>query len=219
MINLKKSTELTMIAVSYLFVTRTVASIFPRLFASPAITAVNMVLSLIASVMPLLFFYFFYKEYFPAGHQLSKKSKMLKNSSVFAFIGSLGVALIFLKGFFLLAGPLFRSSNYGYFDVIAPWVSSVFALFFYFAFYRSEIGRVGDKLIKAAFIAIVGAALALIIRSYLLFEFSVHGNFSWFWNLTRGNLTVFLPLYIFMFFAGFYFLWCLYRELGNKENN
>ena len=212
--NLKKATLWTMVGISYIFLSRTLATFIPGLFSNLQIAKTNSMLSLLASLTPLLFYYFFYKEYFTGQKEsLNKEQLMLKNGAVFAFIGSLAVAFLFLKGFLLLAGNLGRTAGHGYFEIFAPWLSAAFALFFYYAFSRSEKKKVSNRLIKSTYIALTGAGLGLVIRSYLLFEFAVHGKFSWLWNLTQGNPLVFLPLYLFMFFAGFYFLWCFYVEL------
>lgn len=172
-------------------------------------------LSLLASLVPLLFYYLFYKEYFSGQKEsLDKRQLMLKNAALFAFIGSLAGTFLFLKEFLQIATNPGRAAGHGYFEIIALWLSALFALFFYYAFSRSEKQKVSKRLITATYIALTGAGLAVMIRSYLLFEFAVHGKFSWLWNLTQGNPFVFLPLYLFMFFAMFYFLWCFYRELG-----
>lgn len=211
--NLKKATVWTMVGTSYIFLSRTIATYIPEYFANLQVAKTNALLSLLASVTPLLFYYFFYKEYFPGQKEsLDKNQLMLKNAAVFAFIGSLAVAFMFLKVFLQIATNPDRAAGHGYFEIIAPWLSALFALFFYYAFSRSEKQKVSNRMMIAAYIAIAGAGLAVLIRSYLLFEFAVHGNFSWLWNLTRGNLVVFMPLYLFIFFAGFYFLCCFYRE-------
>jgi len=212
--NLKKATLWTMVGISYIFLSRTLATFLPGHFGNLQIAKTNAMLSLIASLTPLLFYFLFYKKYFTGQKESRSKDQLiLKNSAVFAFVGSLAVVFLCLKGFLHMAGNPGQAASHGYFGIIAPWVSAVFALFFYCAFSRSEKKKVSNRLLKATYIAITGAGLAAVIRSYLLFEFAVHGKFSWLWNLTQGNPAVFLPLYLFMFCAGFYFLWCFYREL------
>jgi len=212
--NLKKATLFTMVGISYIFLSRTLATIMPGFFENLLAAKTNALLSLLASMTPLLFYYLFYKEYFPGQKEsLGRNQLMLKNAVLFAFIGSLAGTFLFLKGFLQIAANPGRAAGHGYFEIIAPWMSALFALFFYYAFSRSEKKKVSNRLIKSTYIALTGAGLGLVIRSYLLFEFAVHGKFSWLWNLTQGNPLVFLPLYLFMFFAGFYFLWCFYVEL------
>jgi len=213
--NLKKATLFTMVGISYIFLSRTLATIMPAFFTNLQLAKTNAMLSLLASLAPLLFYYLFYKEYFSGQKEsLDKRQLMLKNAALFAFIGSLAGTFLFLKEFLQIATNPGRAAGHGYFEIIAPWLSALFALFFYYAFSRSEKQKVSKRLITATYIALTGAGLAVMIRSYLLFEFAVHGKFSWLWNLTQGNPFVFLPLYLFMFFAMFYFLWCFYRELG-----
>ena len=213
--NLKKATLFTMIGILYIFLSRMLATFIPGFFANLLAAKTNALLSLLASVASLLFYYLFYKEYFPGQKEsLGRNQLMLKNAVLFAFIGSLAGTFLFLKGFLQIAANPGRAAGHGYFEISAPWMSALFALFFYYAFSRSEKQKARNRLITAAYIALTGAGLAVMIRSYLLFEFAVHGKFSWLWNLTQGNPLVFLPLYLFMFFAGFYFLWSFYRELG-----
>lgn len=218
--SLKKATLFTIVGISYIFLSRTLASFAPQLFNNLQLAKTNTLLSLLASLTPLFFYFLFYKEYFPGDKQsLSRKQLMLKNSAIFAFLGSLAVSFIFLKGFLHLVNNYGQAASQGYFEVIVPWLSSLFALFFYCAFFQSEKNTVSAALTKAVMFAMVGSGLAVILHSYLLFEFAVHGSFKWLWNLAQGNLFIFLPLYLFMFFAGFYFLWCLYREVGKKGNS
>ncbi len=212
--NLKKATLFTMVGISYIFLSRTLATIMPAFFTNLQVAKTNIILSLLASVMPLLFYYLFYIEYFPGQREsLDRNQLMLKNAALLAFIGSLAVTFLFLKGFLQIATNPGRIASHDYFEIIASWMSAVFTLFFYYAFSRSEKQKVSNRLINAAYIGLTGASLAVGIRSYLLFEFAIHGKLSWLWNLTRGNPLVFLPLYLYMFFAGFYFLWSFYREL------
>jgi len=137
------------------------ATIMPAFFTNLQLAKTNAMLSLLASLAPLLFYYLFYKEYFSGQKEsLDKRQLMLKNAALFAFIGSLAETFLFLKGFLQIATNPGRAAGHGYFAIIAPWLSALFALFFYYAFSRSEKQKASNRLINAAYIALTGAGLA-----------------------------------------------------------
>jgi hypothetical protein len=204
--NLKKAVLWAMIGISYIFISRTAASFFPAGFAVLWAARVNTVLSLLASLTVPLFYIYFYQEY------VREERIFLKNATKLMILGSIAVLILFAKGLLLVFQVIPATTRPGYSEVIVPWVSAVFALIFYAAFLRESICEVRITMRRATYLAIIGAAVSLLIRTLLLGNFVYSGKFVWLWEYSQKELYLFLPVYIFLFFAGVYFLYCFYRE-------
>lgn len=202
--NLKKVTLLSIIGISYIFVSRTIATFFPEIFINLVVTRINTLLSLFASLAIVVFYIYFYKDY------VQEKQITLKNASIFAIIGSFAVLFLFLKGFLVVFNLyVFRSHV---FDIIAPLISSIFSLYFFIIFYKETTHNVQSNLKLAIFLAIIGSSISTLIRTFILFNYHYSGKFKWLWNYSREFPVIFIPIFAFMFFTSFYFFLTFYKE-------
>ena len=202
--NLKKATLFSIIGISYIFVSRTIATLFPSLFINLIVTRINTLLSLFASLAIVVFYVYFYKDY------VQEKQITLKNASLFAIIGSLAVLLLFLKDILVVFNLyVFRSSVL---NIVAPWISSIFSLYFFIIFYKETPHNAQSNLKFAIFLAIIGDSISTLIRTFILFNYFYSGRFKWFWDYSREFPIIFIPTFAFMFFTSFYFFLTFYKE-------
>ena len=206
--SLNKATLSAMIGVSYIFISRTIGSFFPAVFRNLAAAKIAVILSLLASIAVFVFYVSFYQTY------VQKGQKLLKNASLLVIIGSLAVALLYLKGLLLIYDvhifPYPDSSRY--FESIIPWISAVFFLLFFISFYRETLHKVGKSLSRAALLAIIGSSVATLLRTFVLLNHLYSRQFMWFSDLFREMPAIFLPISAFMFFTVFYFFLSFYQE-------
>ena len=202
--NLKKVTLFSIIGISYIFVSRTIVTFFPDIFINLIITKINTLLSLFASLAVVVFYIYFYKDY------VHEKQITLKNASLFAIIGSFAVLLLFLKGFLFVFNLYVFHSHV--FNIIAPFISSIFSLYFFIIFYRETTHNVQSNLKLAIFLAVIGSSISTLIRTFIVFNYFYTGKFKWFWDYSRELPFIFIPIFAFMFFTSFYFFITFYKE-------
>jgi len=206
--SLNRATLSAMIGITYIFISRALGTFFPGLFRNLAAAKIAVTLSVLAGIAVLVFYVSFYQTY------VQKRQKLLKNASLLAIIGSLAGALLYLKGLLLIYNvhifPYPDSSRY--FESITPWISAVFLLLFFIAFYRETLHKVSKSLSVAALLAIIGFSIAALLRTFVLLNCFYSRQFMWLSDLFRELPAIFLPLFAFMFFTVFYFFLSFYKE-------
>ncbi|KPL06641.1 hypothetical protein AMJ86_07695, partial [bacterium SM23_57] len=139
--NLKTAAILAIISVCFLFVSRTIATFTTGIFQNLLVTQINIILSILASLTFVYFYVLFLMKY------LQPDQIRLKRATVFAIIGSAAMALLFLKGLFLVFGfirlnlyevspnliGMIRTSSI---EPVIPLLSSIFMLFFFVIFHQ-----------------------------------------------------------------------------------
>ncbi|NOR22541.1 MAG: hypothetical protein GQ476_07650 [Candidatus Aminicenantes bacterium] len=202
--NLKNATLFSIIGISYIFVSRTIAIFFPDILANLMVIRINTLLSLFASLTIVVFYIYFYKDY------VQEKQITLKNASLLTIIGSFAVVLLFLKGILILFNLyIFRSHI---FNIVAPWISSIFLLYFYIIFHRETLHNLQSKLKLAIFLAVIGSSISTLIRTIMFFNYFYSGKFKWLWDYSREFPVIIIPIFVFMFFTSFYFFVTFYKE-------
>jgi hypothetical protein len=202
--NLKNATLFSIIGISYIFVSRTIATFFPDILANLMVIRINTLLSLFASLTIVVFYIYFYKDY------VQEKQITLKNASLLTIIGSFAVVLLFLKGILILFNLyIFRSHI---FNIVAPWISSIFLLYFYIIFHRETLHNLQSKLKLAIFLAVIGSSISTLIRTIMFFNYFYSGKFKWLWDYSREFPVIIIPIFVFMFFTSFYFFVTFYKE-------
>lgn len=73
----------------------------------------------------------------------------LSAGSLFAIIGSFAVVLLFLKGILIVFNLYVFCSHV--FNIVAPWISSIFLLYFFIIFYRETLHNLQSKLKLTSF--------------------------------------------------------------------
>lgn len=202
--NLKNITLFSIIGISYIFISRTIATFYTGVFVNLIVAQINTLLSFLASLAIVLFYIYFYKDY------VLEKQITLKTASLFAIIGSFAALLLFLKGILVVFNIyVFRSQV---FNIVALWLSSIFLLYFFIIFYKETTNNAQSKLKLAILLAVIGSSISTLIRTFVLFNYFYSGKFKWLWDYSREFPIIFVPIFVFMFFTSFYFFITFYRE-------
>ncbi|MEA3420784.1 MAG: hypothetical protein U9Q97_03805, partial [Acidobacteriota bacterium] len=155
---LKRLTLLVVIGISYIFILRLVGTIFPGIFIGKIILVkLTNILSFLAVLVTVMFFYDFYCEY------VKKEQGRLKNATILAIIGSVAVLFVHLKSllfiFKLVISPrLFRSLHA---EAVITWVNSIFILIFFIVLYKCILRKEQVRLEKATLFAIIGSCFSI----------------------------------------------------------
>lgn len=217
--NLKSATLFTIISICYFFIVRTVGTIIPNLFADKDVAQAVQLLSFIASLAPVVFLIYFYKDY------TRKEQVLLKNTTIAAMTGSALLVLLYLRGLFIVFprmsnslyhfSPLIYSWVKSYhIEIFAPligWLSAIIYLLFFTALYRETFKNDVKSLRIASLVAILGSSVAVLIRSLSIFlqvfTKSIHSSFTF-------SPAFFLPFFILTLIgiiSILYFLYTFYR--------
>ena len=202
---LKKLTVLVLVGISYIFVSRTSGTFFPGLFASRTAAGLHTLVSFAATVVILLFYINFSRDY------VRSSERALDKASTLMIIGSGAVSLLFLKELLVVLGSsLFNSVS---FDLYLPWINSAIAVYFFAVFYREGLNEERSSLKSALILVIIGSALSLLMRTALVINFMRGGEFRWLWDFAARYPAIFFPVQLFIFFASFYFYFSFHRHL------
>jgi hypothetical protein len=201
---MKKATLFVIIGISYIFVTRLAATLFIELFRNLSIARINTVLSLLASITLIFFYLYFYKEH------VKESQIKLRYATILALMGSILGFIFFFKGFLILF-HIIRPVNSNFVNVIIPWLSGLFSLYFFFIFHNEVDRKEYPQLKTALLLAILGSVFAIIIRTFLVINYFTSDTFMWLWNLNIEYPFIAIPLSIVMFFCSVYFFVVLYK--------
>ncbi len=202
--SLNRATLFSIIGISYIFVIRTIGTLFPSIFRNLTITIINTFLSFTASVVVVIFFIYFYKEY------VKDKQSSIKNASLLAGIGSFIGTLLFLEGILVVVFNFYVFQSHA-FDISVPWISAVFYLYFYIIYYQELLSASNTHLKNAVFLAIIGASISVLIRTILLFNYWYSGTFNWVFYYFNEFPFIYTILHTFLFFTSFYFYYSFYK--------
>lgn len=206
---LRKTTVLAMTGISYIFISRAVATFFPGLLSGRVYAGVNALAIFIASLALFLFYL-----YFKTGY-LRVDQEKLKKASNLMIIGSAAVSLLHLRAFFSVVGKIFLRSPA--LDLFIPWAVVLISLYFFIIFHREGEFSPGSKLNRAVLLAASGSALSILLRTVVMINYSLEEGSRWLWNYTARYPFIFLPIQTFIFISFFYFLLVFYRVAGNSE--
>jgi hypothetical protein len=216
--NLKNATLFLIVSVCYLFLVRTVSTIFPSVFMSSLIVRSVQILSLIANLGPVLFFYFFYKEY------VTEDQPKLKRVTLLTLIGSGLLPLLYLRGLFMvfenLSMKLYQFSphlygvvhyqNIGLIGLMITFLVAVlFLLFLLFFLKEIEIDK-NPLLFKAINFGIVGQSISLLLRLASFTQYFLLRNIL---GISMSPILMFIILLISIvgMFFNLYFLIIFYK--------
>lgn len=207
---LRKATGFTIVGICYLFVSRTAGTFFPAIFRNLAAAQISAVLSFLAILTVLFFYYTFYKDY------VHKEQTELRNASLLAIIASAALLLLELKGLVLVFNLdfisfLFRSPQSAALAPVMPWVSALFFLLFFVAFRKITRTAQEARLKKAILWGIIGASISLLMRTLILVMYLYSGKIRWLSDFPGKVALLFLPITVFGFATGLYFYATFYR--------
>jgi len=205
--SLRNVTLLAIIGICYLFVSRTVGTLVPRLFVNLTAAQFNVVLSFLASLAAVAFFAYFYKDYVQEG------KGRLRVASVLATIGASGTSLLHAKGLSILFDPhAFPWLTRAHFiEPMIHWASSILILVFFISLHQETRHQEETKLRGPALFAVIGSSITLLVRTFVLVNYLCFREVRWFSDLAPELIVVFMPIIVFSFFASLYFFISFYR--------
>jgi len=215
--SLKRITLWVAIGIVYTYVLRTAGTLFPGLFRNPMIARVTTILSLFITLAMVLFFVYFAKEY------VQKGEAKLKRASVLAIVAISAVFLLQIKGLFLvfersliylydISPHLLRLVQPHSIEPMVVWASSILILVFFIVFHKQTILQKKLKLKRATLVAAIGSAIAVLVRTSVLFNFLASRHTRWLTDFPKTIALIFFPLVTFSFLANLYFLLVFYKE-------
>lgn len=218
-VKLKTSALLAITGLLYIFVSRSIGTYWPEIFYNINITRINAILSLLALLTILLFYYSLFNRYAVPGKSIIKEeSGPLKKATIAAITGTLLLIPLLIKGIALTYGKM----DFPFSEAPKPLIlylmlgSALCALYFAMIFYSETSGKVSARLTSAAKLAIIGCAIILLIRTYLFFNFYYASQFKWSGELTREMPYALIPMLLFIFYTAFNFLLAFYREINSE---
>jgi hypothetical protein len=209
---LKQTALLAMIGLGYIFLVRTVGSLFPVVFGNLLLAQCSGILSFLACTAVLIFFISFLKEY------VSQEQTQLRTASVLVIVGFSFVLVAHLKEILpLFAAHTFHPVNGSHnFDVLAPWLNSVFMVVFFFVFFRQTSINQMEKLKRAALIASMGSLVLALLRTYIVWRFFTTREVVWFSDLPLEAVIIFMPLSALGFVSILYFFASFYQQQPSR---
>jgi hypothetical protein len=217
--NLKKSTILAIIGISYTFVQRITGTFLPGLFKTPIVGQTTTLLSLLSTLTIVLFVIYFYKEY------VQRDQQKLRNAALLAIVGPSAILVLQVRGLFHvfdklsislynISHSLFRlviSRSIENYQPFIIWVSSIFILYFFIVFYREMLHTNQANLKNATLFAALGSALGAMIRTLSLLIYLFFREVGWFHEASGMLAIILFPLFAFTFITVLYFFWTFYK--------
>lgn len=215
---LKTSILLALVGISYIFISRTLATFIPELFMQSGMSQVNVILSVLAVLAYLFFYIQMYRLYaLPGKSSIQKTPGRLRNAVVTGMISVLLVLPVFIKGIFTVYGIrawiIFNPQPA--LELILLLASALGALYFIIVFYDETLKKISASCSAAAKLAISGASVTLLLRTYLFFNYYYSSQFRWSGDLSKDMPYIIIPLLLFVFYTSINFLWAFYREQRN----
>jgi len=211
---LKKVTLFTMIGISYIFLLRLIGTFYPQIFRKNILLVqVTGILSFLALLAMVFFFIFFLREY------LTKEQIKLKNVTILALVGSIAMLLLHLKGLLAVFNVNILSflSKLPPIDPLVPWINSILVLIFFIVFYKDILNKEQKNLKKPIFLAVVGTALTILVRSFILFKYFYSQEVRWFADLSKKLAIILIPIVVISFATIFYFFFIFYKHSGESK--
>lgn len=202
--DLRRITYVLMISLGLSFFVRTTGTLFPNIFLSEAIVKFTIVVNTFFILVHVLFYVFFLKEY------SANRSLVLKAGSVFAIVGSLLVAFIYIKNFCLVfdLDVIPSSLRNHYFDAIIPLVSSIFHLLFFSIFKKVQSQEEVEALNRPISSALTGIGIFIVLHLIVLINFLKLEKFNWLEHIHRTVAVGTIP---FIMLAGIFLLYFYLR--------
>lgn len=157
---LRNATLLAIMAFTYIFIIKTIGTVFPFIALVSIYVKITETLSLIASLLMVYFYIVFYKDY------VREEQAKLR-------IGTALVAVIIVVSMFIEVIRLMQvfdvtfipaTSKFRHTEVIVPLAGAIIMLFFYVSFYNENLFENQMNFKKATSLAIVGASAFVLLH-------------------------------------------------------
>jgi hypothetical protein len=208
-VNLRKATLLAIIGGSYMFLSRAIGTFRPDIFTNPAMARGASILSVLASLAPVLFYLSFYMGY-PRQDQIE-----LRNSTILAIIGSTLFTALRAKGLLIVFNvsrfpSLLRFHTY---EAVLPLVTSLLILLFFVTFYGETYRAKEEKLKRPVLLAAIGTAVSAGVDILVLVNYLFSRKGQWLTGLSRNIQYALYPVLAFSFATVLYFFISFYATL------
>ncbi|MCA9731777.1 MAG: hypothetical protein H6696_17070 [Deferribacteres bacterium] len=207
--NLKKITLYTIIGISFIFITKTMATFVPGFYNGLRVAKINSLL-LFAASLPVVGFFVAFKK-----TAIQDDQETLRLASLIAISTAAGTSLVLFADVLALFKIQNMDLNFERFGV--ELLYSLSLLYFFIVFNRGNSTKMSSALKQAVFLALVGAAFSAIIQSYIFMSYVTFGDIRLVGYNSPHFPLLLIPLFIFMFFAKFYFFLTYYREIGSDS--
>lgn len=183
---------LAIIGLIYGLVVDILSAVQVEIFLNLIAGRINLFLSFFSAAAILFFFVSFCAGYLETG------INRLKMATLFVIGGSGLMLLLHFKGFAIFFRIYSLSSvfRFPYLESFIPWFNSLLLLIFFTTFHLEMALQKRIVLERATICGIISAAIALLLRSVLLFLFVTTGAFQWFSELPQPIRLILLPLSI-----------------------
>jgi len=218
---LRLLTLMTLGSISYLFVVRTVSTFIPALFMPPIVGKSIQLLSFIAHLILLAFYFIFLIEF------VERNQKKLHLATVLSIASATVMSFLYLRGLFLVfpgwSSPLYNTSpslfqffHSPVFSANLPvigWMNTLIFLFFLISF-SSEVSTIENTpLKKVTRHAIIGMAILLALQTFLVGMQVFAGGMGWMLPFSFWISALLFPVFMIVFVLKFNFFLNLYRIL------
>jgi len=164
---LKSATLLLIAAIIYIFILRTIGTIFPFIFLNEEIVKVTEIIALIAGLISIYFFVCFKSEYVLDDQA---KLKIATTLIILIFSLSLFTKLISLLHIFNI-DVFYNYSSIRHTEAIIPWAGALAMLFFFVSFYNEDFREEQQKLKKVTSLAIIGSSALVVLYTITLINY------------------------------------------------
>jgi hypothetical protein len=168
------------------------------------------IISLLLFLAIIAFFVIFFIDF------AQKKHLLLQTASVLMIVGSSAVFLLFLKAvlsFFKIFPSVYSFAIPEFVEVLISGIFSAFTLFFFVAFYKEMITKMGFHLKLAVSLIIASSFINFVLKSLVFTNYLSSGGFNWFLTLFVKYQVVIVLISAFWFLSNLYFYISFYREL------
>jgi len=205
---LRKTTLFAIIGIFYLFLLRTVGTFCQQMFRENLLLVqITKALAFLA-ILTLVFFFASFLKYC-----LGKKETELKNATVFVLIGYILMTVLYLKELLFVFNVKGILSSKPYFiELLIPLVGSLSLLVFFIVFYKNPLTKNRKSMEKFLIFPVVGAAIDLTIRSFILLRYFYFRDVRWLADLPEKFKTIVTPLAFFSFITILYFFSYFYKH-------
>ena len=202
---LKRVALFAIIGISYLFLLRTVGTFYQHIFRENlTLVQITKALALLA-ILAFVFFFACFLRYC-----LRKNRTELKGATVFVLIGYILMTGLYLKDLLSLFNVSGIFSPY-FIEPFIPLVGSLSLLVFFIVFYKNPLTKSEKNVERFLIFPVVGAAIDLTIRSFILLRYFWFRDIKWLANLPDKFKIIVTPLVFFSFLMIFYFFIYFYK--------
>jgi len=163
---LRNATLIAITAFTYIFIIKTIGTVFPFIALVSVYVKITVALSLIASLMLVYFYIIFFKDYLR-----EEQSKLRIATALAAIIIIVGMFTEFIRLMQFFDVSFHVSSKIRHTEAIVPLAGAVIMLFFFVSFYNENQFQNQMNLKKATSLAIIGASALVLLHTFIVINY------------------------------------------------